>query len=169
MVDSLTEEFRILVSRYLGRICPPESVVSGSESDATSISDADEEDDDRTRKRKGPVPDPKKRGGLMKLAQAFSSHRSSKSTTPAAPAVSSGTGSGTAATANKVKLKAEDVWDTPDSSEAEVKNRKSSPNKSKVRHMAILLDSRNCLLYYTYISCRRKLETRKNQEIGNLQ
>ena len=80
----------------------------------------------------------------MKLAQAFSNHRSSKSTTPAA--VSSGTGSGTATTTNKVKLKTEDVWDTPDSSEAEAKNRKSSPNKSKVRHMTILLDSRNFIV-----------------------
>ena len=43
MVDSLTEEFRMLVSRFLGPMCPPQLLPSGSESDATSISDVEEE------------------------------------------------------------------------------------------------------------------------------
>ena len=119
MVDSLSEEFRLLVSRYLNPIfeaeaeaeAEAESFSSGSES-----SDCSSNSDLSYRKRKSTVPDAKKRGGLMKLAQAFGGHRSTRKSSPSAAT-------------NKVKLKTEDVWDTPDSSEAEQKNRKSSKSK----------------------------------------
>ena len=114
MVDSLSEEFRLLVSRYLNPIFEPEPFVSGSDS-----SDCSSDSDLSYRKSKSSVPDAKKRGGLMKLAQAFGGHRSAPKASPPP------------ASTNKVKLKTEDVWDTPDSSEAEQKNRKST-SKSKV-------------------------------------
>jgi hypothetical protein len=117
MVDSLADEFRMLSSRYLNSVYEPEPMLSGSESDCSTASDESDH-----QKRKSGVPDAKKRGGLMKLAQAFSGsgNRSNPKST-------------TAAAASKVKLKTEDVWDTPspDSSEAELKMRKA--NKSKVR------------------------------------
>merc|ERR1712071_651080 len=115
MVDSLSEEFRLLVSRYLNPIFEPEPFVSGSDS-----SDCSSDADLSYRKSKSSVPDAKKRGGLMKLAQAFGGHRSAPKASPPP------------ASTNKVKLKTEDVWDTPDSSEAEQKNRKST-SKSKVK------------------------------------
>lgn len=113
MVDSLSEEFRLLVSRYLNPIFETESFSSDSES-----SDCSSNSDLSYQKRKSTIPDAKKRGGLMKLAQAFGGNRSTHKSSPSAAT-------------NKVKLKTEDVWDTPDSSEAEQKNRKSS--NSKVR------------------------------------
>jgi len=118
MVDSLSEEFRLLVSRYLNPIFEAESFSSGSES-----SDCSSNSDLSYRKRKSTIPDAKKRGGLMKLAQAFGGHRSTRKSSPSTAT-------------NKVKLKTEDVWDTPDSSEAEQKSRKSA--KSKVNLISLV-------------------------------
>ena len=121
MVDSLADEFRVLSSRYLNSVYEPETMPSGSESDCSTASD-----ESNQKKRKSGVPDAKKRGGLMKLAQAFSGsgNRSNPKSTSAA--------------ASKVKLKTEDVWDTPspDSSEAELKIRKT--NKSKVHKFRLI-------------------------------
>jgi hypothetical protein len=121
MVDSLADEFRMLSSRYLNSVYEPERMPSGSESDCSTASDESDH-----QKRKSGVPDAKKRGGLMKLAQAFSGsgNRSNPKSTSAA--------------ASKVKLKTEDVWDTPspDSSEAELKIRKT--NKSKVHKFRLI-------------------------------
>lgn len=124
MVDSLTEEFRSLVARYLQPICRPVQSdgvggvpLSGSplsESDASCASDCSNKSKSTLKTR---VPDPKKRGGLMKLAQAFAGHQH-QSLTKSIPAANV---TPTAAS-NKVKLKTEDVWDTPDSSEAESKH-----------------------------------------------
>ena len=125
MVDSLSDEFRILASRYLNSVYEREPLMSGSDdSDCSSASD-----ESSHQKRKPGVPDAKKRGGLMKLAQSLSGGNRSgqhKSTSTAAAAAAT-------AAANKVKLKTEDVWDTPspDSSETEVKNRKNSKSKVK--------------------------------------
>lgn len=121
MVDSLSDEFRMLASRYLNSVYEREPVQSGSESDSSTASD-----DSNHRKRHKPcVPDAKKRGGLMKLAQAFAGSANRSST--AAKSASSGSA------ASKVKLKTEDVWDTPspDSSEAEARNRKPTTSKDK--------------------------------------
>lgn len=112
MVDSLADEFRMLSSRYLNSVYEPEPIPSGSESDCSTASD-------ESNHQKHKVPDAKKRGGLMKLAQAFSGsgNRSNPKSASAA--------------ARKVKLKTEDVWDTPspDSSETEIKNRKAIKSK----------------------------------------
>lgn len=126
MVDSLSDEFRVLASRYLNSVYEREPLMSGSDDSDCSLAS----DESSHQKRKPGVPDAKKRGGLMKLAQSLSgSNRSGqhKSTSTAAAAAAV-----TAAT-NKVKLKTEDVWDTPspDSSETEVKNRKNSKSKVK--------------------------------------
>ncbi|KAI9552769.1 hypothetical protein GHT06_020649 [Daphnia sinensis] len=117
MVESLADEFRVLSARYLNSVYEPDPIPSGSESDCSTASD-----ESNHQKHKSGVPDARKRGGLMKLAQAFSGsgNRSNpKSTTTAA---------------NKVKLKTEDVWDTPspDSSEPDSKNRKMNKPKEKV-------------------------------------
>ena len=111
MVDSLADEFRVLSMRYLHSVYEKETIPSGSESDCSTASD-----ESNHHKRK--IPDPKKRGGLMKLAQAFSASGNRSNNKSSA--------------ASKVKLKTEDVWDTPspDSSETELKSRKL--NKSKV-------------------------------------
>lgn len=138
MVDSLTEEFRVLVAKYLEPVCRVQNDEEDENaSDGSDVDDDEDESDDSMAsdasepKRKAPVPDAKKRGGLMKLAQAFSGSRSAvavpvKSASMACPANS------------KVKLKTEDVWDTPDSSEAELKHRKHATSvKSKVHSFLV--------------------------------
>lgn len=117
MVDSLSEEFRVLTSRYLNSVYEREPDESGSDSDDCSTAS---DESSQPKRRKPSVPDAKKRGGLMKLAQAFSGSGNRSNSKQAASA------------ASKVKLKTEDVYgDTPspDSSEAEVKNKKSSKSK----------------------------------------
>lgn len=116
MVDSLSEEFRVLTSRYLNSVYKRESDQSGSESDCSTASD----ESLGHGRHKASVPDPKKRGGLMKLAHAFAGSGNRSNSTKSGAA-------------SKVKLKTEDVYgDTPssDSDEAEMKSRK--PSKSKV-------------------------------------
>lgn len=114
MVDSLADEFRVLASRYLNSVYEPEPYQSGSDSDCSTASD-----ESNHLRHKSKIPDAKKRSGLMKLAQAFSgsANKSNQKSTSAA---------------SKVKLKTEDVWDTPspDSSEAEVKHRKAGKSKA---------------------------------------
>ena len=132
MVDSLSDEFRILASRYLNSVYERDDpLMSGSDdSDCSSASD-----ESNHQKRKPGVPDAKKRGGLMKLAQSLSGgNRSGQHKSTAATAAAA------AAAANKVKLKTEDVWDTPspDSSETEVKTRKNSKSNVKTKHFFFL-------------------------------
>lgn len=147
MVESLADEFRVLSSRYLNSVYEPDPIPSGSESDCSTASD-----ESNHQKHKSGVPDPRKRGGLMKLAQAFSGsgNRSNpKSTTTAA---------------SKVKLKTEDVWDTPspDSSEPDSKNRKT--NKPKVVIISYVPEMYVLIFIYSY----RKRLIKKRARSRNL-
>ena len=150
MVDSLSDEFRMLSSRYLNSVYEPEPIGSGSESDCSTASD--ESNHHRSKYKPPAVPDAKKRGGLMKLAQAFSGSSGNR------PKSSSSS----AAAASKVKLKTEDVWDTPSpdsSSETELKSRKTNI-KSKVLFFLFSLFFNNKL---NAIDFRRKLRKRKGK------
>ena len=149
MVDSLSDEFRMLSSRYLNSVYEPEPIGSGSESDCSTASD--ESNHHRSKYKPPAVPDAKKRGGLMKLAQAFSGSSGNR------PKSSS-----SSAAASKVKLKTEDVWDTPSpdsSSETELKSRKTNL-KSKVLFFLFSLFFNNKL---NAIDFRRKLRKRKGK------
>ena len=149
MVDSLSDEFRMLSSRYLNSVYEPEPIGSGSESDCSTASD--ESNHHRSKYKPPAVPDAKKRGGLMKLAQAFSGSSGNR------PKSSS-----SSAAASKVKLKTEDVWDTPSpdsSSETDLKSRKTNL-KSKVLFFLFSLFFNNKL---NAIDFRRKLRKRKGK------
>lgn len=122
MVDSLADEFRVLAHRYLNSVYETEHPVSDSDDSDSSSTASDGSSRERQKQGRRGVPDAKKRGGLMKLAQAFggAANRSSK------PAAASTTATA-ALSSSKVKLKTEDVWDTPspDSPEAEMRKRKA--------------------------------------------
>ena len=136
----------------------------------TADDEEDDDDDDEDfgvgRKRQGSkAADSKKRGGLMKLAQAFSKAEASRSETSRAEtskAEASRAAASRAAAAGKVKLKTEDVWDTPDSSEAELKSRKDRPSSTKASKVRL---SRHLFRFFSWLYPRDLNSPGENSKI----